>query len=104
MSGFFFKSSKPVTFEQFRSHGEFETTLLLSCFSALHQYVLKKSSVIYVSVYTECAGKDTDGHCCLQYSLQEIKITFILKIISQSCVFMVLFCPTNSLKPKDTIF
>lgn len=39
-----------------------------------------------------------------QYGLQEITITFILKIICQSSVFMVLFRPTNSLKPKDNIF
>lgn len=48
----FFKSSKPFAFQPFRSYGECETTLLLS-------------SMIYVSMYTECAGKDTDGHCCL---------------------------------------
>lgn len=104
----FFKSSKPFAFQPFRSNGWCETTLLLS-------------SMIYVSMYTECAGllaKTLMDIVVSQYSLQEITIIFILELSANLLFYglsnirkdskvsslYALFPPTNSLKPKDKIF
>lgn len=77
--------------------------------------------MIYVSLYTECAGllaKTLMDIDVSQYSLQEITIIFILELSANLLFYglsnirkdskvsslYALFPPTNSLKPKDKIF